>query len=654
MPVFVLPLLFFPHFSTVRANEVATAMTADRHGYSYVASYFYPSSSTHLTKIDADGHVVYSVRPVDGWRNTERLMADDAGNLYATLSEAIRGPEVADPDPLIIKLDSNGAELYRYPLTVKSRLVGASIDVGGMTAGPEGDLYLTGYGHLIGQPASNTIHLNPQGHVLYSVEVGGSAITSDSRGDVYIAGITDDPGFPTTPGAYQTQCGCQAGISVNAYLVKLNPDGSMAYSTFILDEVAPSSTSIQFHVSVDEQGRASVASVQYQRQPDNPLTAMISRISADGSSLLSHASSTLAGVPANHLEFDGTDRLLFTGPATDTLPITTGAFPNGGTSAGVMSLTDGQIQYVGRFPFATGNDSYYTPDAAIEPDGSGGFFLLETYINVGIATSQSWQISRFVVDANAHPTVLSVTNPAQGNQSPGVAPGELIRIAGVNLGPTQTRQAQVDSNSQLPFSLGGTEVYFNGIRGALVSVSDTEVAALVPFEIANASEVVTEVRVNGANGSTISLPLLASEAQVIGSVYDGPDLNWRGTFMAAALNEDGSVNSEQNPADSGSIVSLFINGGGMLSPASADGSLQTAGPTATIPITATYTSGEWFGGPAPVTYAGAAPGLLAGVMQVNLRLGTVVYDDMYGTGITLTFGGGVNGWPSTAANIWVR
>lgn len=373
MPIFALPLLFFPHFSTVRANEVAEAMTADSYGNSYVASYFYPSSPTHLTKIDPDGHIVYSVHPVDGWRDTERLMGDGAGNLYAALHEAVGGSQIADPDPLIIKLDPTGNELYRYPLTVKSRLVGASIDVGEMTVGPDGGLYLTGYGHLIGQPASNTIHLDSQGHLLYSVDVGGSAITADSQGSVYVAGTTDNPGFLTTPGAYKTQCGCQEGSSVNTYLVKLNPDGSVAYATFILNAVPSSNTSTQLHVNVDEQGRASVVSVRYQPQPDFQFTAAVSTLSADGSGLLYSSSSTLTGVQANHWAFDGTERLLFTGPASDTLPITTGAFQNGGTYAAVMSLAGGQIQYVGRFPFPVGNDGYYTPDAAIESDGSGAF-----------------------------------------------------------------------------------------------------------------------------------------------------------------------------------------------------------------------------------------------------------------------------------------
>jgi uncharacterized protein (TIGR03437 family) len=69
-----------------------------------------------------------------------------------------------------------------------------------------------------------------------------------------------------------------------------------------------------------------------------------------------------------------------------------------------------------------------------------------------------------------------------------------------------------------------------------------------------------------------------------------------GYGAAAALNQDGSVNSVERPAAPGSVVVLYATG-------------ADAQPTVTV------------GGlPAAVLYAGPAPGLPAGIQQLNLRL----------------------------------
>ena len=157
---------------------------------------------------------------------------------------------------------------------------------------------------------------------------------------------------------------------------------------------------------------------------------------------------------------------------------------------------------------------------------------------------------------------------------------------------------------------------------------------------------VVEVQVEGAAGSKMNLPLLASDGQIIGSLYNG-------TFMASALNQDGSVNSEDNPASLNSVVSVFVNGGGLLSPLPADGTLQGPGLIATVPITAGYVSGEFVDSPTAVIYAGSAPGQLAGIMQINVLIGPPARDYDFANGVYLTFGSG-SPWPSTIAYLWVQ
>jgi uncharacterized protein (TIGR03437 family) len=96
-------------------------------------------------------------------------------------------------------------------------------------------------------------------------------------------------------------------------------------------------------------------------------------------------------------------------------------------------------------------------------------------------------------------------------------------------------------------------------------------------------------------------------------------LDASGGGQGAILNQDLSVNTRSNPASRGSVVVLYATGGGLTTPASADGRLTAPPyPMPNLPVSVTIS-----GKPAEVRYAGAAPGLVAGVMQINV----VVPDD---------------------------
>src|SRR5262249_30003486 len=90
--------------------------------------------------------------------------------------------------------------------------------------------------------------------------------------------------------------------------------------------------------------------------------------------------------------------------------------------------------------------------------------------------------------------------------------------------------------------------------------------------------------------------------------------NSSGTGQGAILNGDFSVNGSSNAAAKGSAVILFGTGEGSTSPRVEDGSV-TAPPLPRPTSTVTATAG---GVAAEVLYAGAAPGFVAGVLQVNL------------------------------------
>jgi uncharacterized protein (TIGR03437 family) len=87
-----------------------------------------------------------------------------------------------------------------------------------------------------------------------------------------------------------------------------------------------------------------------------------------------------------------------------------------------------------------------------------------------------------------------------------------------------------------------------------------------------------------------------------------------GSGQAAATNQDGTRNGTASPAPAGSVLSLYATGEGQTSPAGVDGKLAAVPlpqPLAAVTVTLGGVAAE-------VRYAGGAPGLIAGVMQVNV------------------------------------
>jgi uncharacterized protein (TIGR03437 family) len=93
--------------------------------------------------------------------------------------------------------------------------------------------------------------------------------------------------------------------------------------------------------------------------------------------------------------------------------------------------------------------------------------------------------------------------------------------------------------------------------------------------------------------------------------------NATGKGEGAILNQDGSVNSATNPAAAGSTIQIFGTGGGVTVPPSTDGALNPLTSTGALALATTATVG---GQKATVTYAGPAPNLVSGIIQVNVTL----------------------------------
>jgi len=95
--------------------------------------------------------------------------------------------------------------------------------------------------------------------------------------------------------------------------------------------------------------------------------------------------------------------------------------------------------------------------------------------------------------------------------------------------------------------------------------------------------------------------------------------NSSGTGGASVINQDGSINSASNPALPGTIIAFFLTGEGQTNPGGVDGKttpLPPAAPAVPQQAVAVFLNGQQ----AQVPYAAEAPGLVAGIMQVNAQI----------------------------------
>jgi len=249
-------------------------------------------------------------------------------------------------------------------------------------------------------------------------------------------------------------------------------------------------------------------------------------------------------------------------------------------------------------------DPTFTFDATTVPPSSGSG-LIRIFAGDGLNTT--------MVDVGnlTTPPGISVEGAVNGASFQGgsVSPGELLALFGLGIGPATGVGLQLDSAGLVATSLADVQVLFDGVPAPLTFVRADQVNVVVPYAVTGNPQTRVTLRYQGRSSNTITLTVAATSAGVFA-------LNASGSGQGAILNQDQSVNSSANPADKGSIISLFATGAGQTDPAGIDGKLASTPlprPLAKVSVT--------IGGiDAEIQYAGAAPTLVAGVLQVNAHI----------------------------------
>jgi uncharacterized protein (TIGR03437 family) len=221
--------------------------------------------------------------------------------------------------------------------------------------------------------------------------------------------------------------------------------------------------------------------------------------------------------------------------------------------------------------------------------------------------------------AASFPALLGAGNAANGTIDSALLANEVVTIYGSGIGPATpvTAQPTPHSNSLVaasyPESLGGVQVSFNGQPAALLYVSSNQINLGMPY--GTASPLMMKI-VN--NGVTFGPVAVAAAGQVpVPGIFRNADAS------AAALNQDGTLNTPASPAHAGSIIALW--GTGIPALVSGDGGEDGGDIPAQVYDLTSQGLVSLHAGPngyysMPVTYAGGAPGVVGGVFQINARI----------------------------------
>jgi uncharacterized protein (TIGR03437 family) len=578
-------------FSVCLADSVASAFALDASGNMYLAiEKLSPYASfPAVVKLDPTGQSILYTAPVGG--NPEAIALDATGDIFVT---GTAGPGLATT-PGVYQSQSSAGQC-----------------TGDTNAPPF--------------PCSVAFitKLTPSGTVAWSTYLGGSgpddahAIAVDSAGNVWVAGQTVSPNFPTTANAISRTFGGEIDLGPlrygDAFVAKIDPTGShLLYSTYL----GGSEVDVAYGIAVDSTGAAYISggtgSPNFPTTPGALQTAYIgynpsaipspgpegfaTKIDSSGKLLYSTFINATGGLAVDSL---GQAYVSASGDAfAPTVQPTCASPPN----KNVLVLNPSGSALVGSSPI---------PGSYLALDGKGGLYSAgDAFTLVFFSTPRAFQTQYGGGNSDAFAAKVDFSQPAgssiaavlnaaslfPGYSTPfptgAVAPGEIVTLFGTGFGsapPTVT---------------------FGAFAATVLYASDCQINAVAPFELNPGLDTLVTVQAGDQTLGPIKLPVVAAAPGIFTA-------NDSGSGQAAILNQDSSVNSASNPAARGSIVSVYMTGVGALSPTIADGSLGPLMPPFPTPVA--NISATVGGVNAPVVFAGQAPGLIAGATQVNIQI----------------------------------
>lgn len=585
----------------------------------------YPAETTRwqITLSDATGAFGPISGPLGGHGDDIPLDAavDSAGNVW------IAGETDSDDFTLLNPIFAQKAPYRTAGFVLELDPTGKKLLFATYLTGQEGSTYSAGGLNLCSASAT--------------------AITTDGSGNVYIGGATNEADFLASPAVNLNSTPCNDNFTNTQYysfLVKISAAGKLVYGKRLItgtsqcfggsrciDQMSAQATAAA--LAVDATGAVTVAGTVSGSW--NPGNGYILKLAPDGSTVMwsTTTPSTFQAVLNLSMAQDSAGNIDLLGQyATASYPIcdcfspdigTPGVFaaqlkPDGSAFTYVTDLgqspdaqTAGLVLDVSGTPYLAGTSSSPQFPALSGAPNLGSDFVIS--LNVSGAPQMLFRLPHGAVTAPPKfdpqgrllliglndwlmtlplsyntPTVVAFANSASNALNTGLAQGALVTLYGF----------------ALPSSQNDVQIYLNEVPAPVLYAGPNQINFQAPFGITYGAQVATIAQIVTPGGA-FSIRLPWSPSLGIFTVD--------GTY-AAALNQDGTVNSPSNPAAAGSIVTMFGTG------AFWNVSMQTgAVATAAIP---TATPLQLLDGPEILSalYAGTAPGLIDGVFQVNVQL----------------------------------
>lgn len=275
---------------------------------------------------------------------------------------------------------------------------------------------------------------------------------------------------------------------------------------------------------------------------------------------------------------------------------TTGAIQTGTCSADVAYFlrryaSDGTLQY---------SSFQSAPIVSMTTDAASSLYA-----------GRVGSVSKPLLSPDGAPIQAFCTVNSASFRGDGLAPGEAFTVFGVSMGPQQGVGLRLDPLGKVATNVSLTRVLVNDIPAPLLYTQAQQINAMAPYAITPGTTAKVVIEVNGVRSQPLERPVLESDPGIFIA-----DVNFYG--QGAIHNEDGRVNNRGNAAFLGSVIAMWVTGTGLTDPLSSDGvlTLTPPWPSSRLPIAVVFAQAV----PGEVQYQGAAPGLVAGLTQINVRL----------------------------------
>jgi uncharacterized protein (TIGR03437 family) len=597
-----------------------------------------PCPEVFIAKFNSTGALAF-LTYLSGTSVVSSMVVDATGDIYIGGSAGVGFPITGTAwQPT---LNMNGTSFLAKLSGDGKTLIWSTLVNGGLfqlALAPDGSLYFISQANIYAiQP--NGIHtltkLTADGQLVANINMptGATSVAIGTDGSVYIGGSTNTtsaPNAPTvtaTPGAWQTTYG--GGLS-DGFVAKLNANLSgFAWLTFVGGNgtdylnfllLAPDGSLWVSGSTASTNLPVPANALQPQLSPGPTPGGFLVHLSSDGSKAVA---ATYVPIELSSLVLDGTGNLIVSTLAVSEFQATPGAqWPCQQPAPVLYELLGfaGSISYqqLGFFVKIDSAAQHLLWGTWTGPAVPYGFAAVDNNGNAIAAGNVPGQgsITLSALTTTPGPPRLVETCIAQAAYpyiSGPLAAGEVVSIYGAGFGPAEGVLAQASGNT-IGTELAGVQVTMEGTPAPLLYVSSAQINLVVPYSL------------NGQTAAHIQIvtPGVTSNEVVLGVQQAVPEIFESQPNVAAILNQDGTVNGPNNPTHIGDNVAMFVSGVGQTNPGGTDGEIpQAPGEAPMLPIKVQFNIPSM---PyADVTYAGNAPGLVSGVVQVNFRVPQTYY-----------------------------